>query len=280
LSKKSEKDYTNLPSGTYTFRLKARNNLRNESAINSYSFSVLPPWYQTIWAYILYSLVAISLAYLLYRKQQKKLIRERQKHQEEQKRTSYLHQLELEKSEKEVVKLRNEKLESEIGFKNTELATTAMHLVQKEEFLLKIKEEIQHLNKNGKEKADPAELKKILRILSEEEKLNEEWEQFSVHFDKVHGDFLVRLKEKYPTLKPHELKLCAYLRMNLSSKEIARLMSISVRGVEISRYRLRKKLEIPTETNLFQFLFDLQRNEGEYRTRNKEQGTDEGTQTS
>ncbi len=260
-SKKSEKDYTNLPSGAYTFKVKARNNLRNESAVNSYSFSVMPPWYQTIWAYLLYGILAISLGYLLYRKQQKKLLRERQKHQEEQKRTAYLHQLELEKSEKEVVKLRNEKLESEIGFKNTELATTAMHLVQKEEFLLKIKDEIQHLNKNGKDKADPAELKKILRILSEEEKLNEEWEQFSVHFDKVHGDFLVRLKEKYPTLKPHELKLCAYLRMNLSSKEIARLMSISVRGVEISRYRLRKKLEIPTETNLFQFLFDLQRND-------------------
>ena len=183
---------------------------------------------------------------------------ERQKHQEEQKRTAYLHQLELEKTEKEVVKLRNEKLETEIEFKNTELATTAMHLVQKEEFLLKVKEELQHLNNSGKEKSDP-ELKKLLRILSEEEKLNEEWEQFSIHFDKVHGDFLVKLKEKYPGLKPHELKLCAYLRMNLSSKEIARLMSISVRGVEISRYRVRKKLEIPTETNLFQFLFDLQR---------------------
>lgn len=259
-SKKTEKDYTNLSAGTYTFKVKARNNLRNESAVSSYSFIVLPPWYQATWAYVIYILIAILLAYLLYRRLQKKLLRERQKHQEEQKRTTYLHQLELEKSEKEVVKLRNEKLESEIEFKNTELATTAMHLVQKEEFLLKIKEEIQHLNKNGKEKPDASELKKILRILTEEEKLNEEWEQFSVHFDKVHGDFLIRMKENYPSLKPHELKLCAYLRMNLSSKEIARLMSISVRGVEISRYRLRKKLQIPTETNLFQFLFDLQRN--------------------
>ena len=257
-SKKTEKDYTNLQAGDYTFRVKARNNLRNESAVNSYSFTVLPPWYQSWWAFSLYFLAAIIVVYLIYKKQQKKLLLERQKHQEEQKRTAYLHQLELEKTEKEVVKLRNEKLESEIEFKNTELATTAMHLVQKEEFLLKVKEELQHLNNAGKDKSDP-ELKKLLRILTEEEKLNEEWEQFSIHFDKVHGDFLVRLKEKYPGLKPHELKLCAYLRMNLSSKEIARLMSISVRGVEISRYRLRKKLEIPTETNLFQFLFDLQR---------------------
>jgi DNA-binding CsgD family transcriptional regulator len=93
--------------------------------------------------------------------------------------------------------------------------------------------------------------------LSEEEKLNDEWEQFSIHFNNVHGDFLIKLSEKYPILKAHELKLSAYLRMNLTSKEIAQLMSISVRGVEISRYRLRKKLNIPTETNLFQFLFEI-----------------------
>ncbi|MES1198132.1 MAG: triple tyrosine motif-containing protein [Chitinophagaceae bacterium] len=259
-SKKTEKDYTNLPAGSYNFQVKARNNLRNESTISTYSFSVQPPWYQTTWAYVLYILMVVYFTYFIYNRQRKKLLMERQKHQEEQKNLAYMHQLELEKTEKEVVKLKNEKLETEIEFKNTELASTAMHLVQKEEFLLKIKDELHHLNNAIKDKAEPGDLKKILRILSEEEKLNEEWEQFSVHFDKVHGDFLIKLKEKYPTLKPHELKLCAYLRMNLSSKEIARLMSISVRGVEISRYRLRKKLEIPTESNLFQFLFDLQRN--------------------
>jgi len=257
-SPKTEKDYTNLPAGNYTFRVKARNNLRNESAVSSYSFSVLPPWYLNTWALIGYFIVGGWLAYLIYSRQQKKIMQERAKHQEEQKRLAYLHQLELEKSEKEVVKLRNEKLETEIEFKNSELASTAMHLVQKESFLSKIKEELQHLNKAVKEdKPDSTDLKKILRILSEEEKLNEEWEQFSVHFNKVHSDFLLLLKEKYPTLKAHELKLCAYLRMNLSSKEIAQLMSISVRGVEISRYRLRKKLQVPTETNLFQFLFDI-----------------------
>lgn len=258
-SKKTEKDYTNLPAGNYEFKVKMRNNLRNESEVSSYSFVILPPWYQTIWAYLIYAAIAIWFIYFLYRKHKKKLLRERNKHIEEQKRQAYLHQLELEKSEKELVKLRNEKLEAEIEFKNSELATTAMHLVQKEEFLVKIKEELQHLNKSGKEKPDTTDLKKILRFLSEEEKLNEEWEQFSVHFNKVHSNFLIVLKDRYPDLKAHELKLCAYLRMNLSSKEIAQLMSISVRGVEISRYRLRKKLQIPTEVNLFQFLFDIQR---------------------
>ena len=258
-SKRTEKDYTNLPAGAYRFQIKARNNLGNESAVNAYIFKVLPPWYQTQWAYLVYLLIVIYVAYFLYRRHHKKLLAERAKHQEEQKRQAYLHQLELEKSEKEVVKLRNEKLESEIEFKNSELATTAMHLVQKEEFITRIKGGLQHLDKGGMDKAAPGEVKKLLRSLSEEEDLNKEWEQFSVHFNKVHSDLLIILKEKYPSLKAHELKLCAYLRMNLSSKEIARLLSISVRGVEISRYRVRKKLEIPTETNLFQFLFDLQR---------------------
>lgn len=117
---------------------------------------------------------------------------------------------------------------------------------------------INQLQQAGRATIEPTELKKMLRSLSEENSLNDEWEQFSIHFNKVHGDFLLILKERFPELKPHELKLCAYLRMNLSSKEIAHLMSISVRGVEISRYRLRKKLQLATEVNLFQFLFDLE----------------------
>ena len=117
-----------------------------------------------------------------------------------------------------------------------------MHLVQKGELLENIREELMRLKKgfNG-ETSSPEEFKKILRILGEENKTDKDWEQFAVHFDKVHSDFLRTLKALYPALSPHELKLCAYLRMNLSSKEIARLENISVRGVEIGRYRLRKK---------------------------------------
>ena len=78
------------------------------------------------------------------------------------------------------------------------------------------------------------------------------------HFDKVHSDFLVKLKETHPTVTGNELKLSAYLRMNLSTKEIAQLMNISVRGVEISRYRLRKKLGLPSEVGLFDYLIKVE----------------------
>jgi len=253
-NKKTEKDYTNLSIGYYVFEVKARNNLNNESPVTSYIFQVLPPWYFNIWSIAFYGILLFILIYLLYKLQAKKYSK---RYQEQQKELELKHQIELEKTDKELIQLKNEKLETEIEFKNSELASSAMNLVQKKEFILKIKETLQHLNKSEKESMDSQDLKKLLRSLSEEEKLNDEWEQFSIHFNNVHGDFLIKLSEKYPILKAHELKLSAYLRMNLTSKEIAQLMSISVRGVEISRYRLRKKLNIPTETNLFQFLFEI-----------------------
>ncbi|MDN3584813.1 ligand-binding sensor domain-containing protein [Mucilaginibacter flavus] len=266
-SKKTEKDYTNLSAGTYTFKVKARNHQNNESAVSYYTFTINPPWYLSIWAFIVYVMAFAYLLYYVYRMQEKRHIRnqekelliQRQKNEEEQKQMAYLHQLELERSEKELVKLKNEKLESEIEFKNSELASSAMSLVQKKEFILKVKDELQRINKSGKDVVEAVEIKKILRLLSEEKKVNEEWEQFSIHFNKVHADFLTVIKERYPSINQQELKLSAYLIMNLSSKEIAQLMAISVRGVEISRYRLRKKLQIPTEINLFEFLFEIQR---------------------
>ncbi len=263
----AEKDYTNLPAGTYTFHIKARSSPSHESAIYQYTFTIKPPWYETIWAYAFYVLLAGALLFAILKYQarkhlkklQAKRLADQQRFEEEQRQTAYRHHLELEKSEKELIRLQNEKLEAEITHKNAELASATMNLVQKKEFILKLKAELQQLQKAVKVGDDNPELKKILKALSEEEKLDDEWEQFSQHFNSVHGDFLTILKSKFPDLKPHELRLCAYLRMNLSSKEIAPLMSISVRGVEISRYRLRKKMALPTEINLVQYLMDLKK---------------------
>jgi ligand-binding sensor domain-containing protein/DNA-binding CsgD family transcriptional regulator len=251
-SQKTEKEYTNLSAGNYIFKVKARNNLGNESEVRSYYFTVLPPWYQTIWMYMVYAALAVFAGYRLYRYQKKKFKAQQARHEEEQKQLQYLYQLELEKTEKELVKLRNEKLEAEIRHKNTELASTAMHLVQKGELLGKVKDQMLKLKQTAD--TDTSDVKKILRTISDEDKMDEQWEHFSIHFDKVHSDFLLTLKNKYPLITNNEMKLSAYLRMNLSTKEIAQLMNISVRGVEISRYRLRKKLEVPKEENLFDFL--------------------------
>ena len=254
---RTEKEYTNLPAGKYMFEVKVRNNLGNESPVSHYTFKVLPPWYQTIWAKLLYLLLFAAILYVLYGWQRKKFLRQQTKHEEEQQKLLYIHELEINKTENELVALKNDKLEAEIGFKNAELASSAMHLVKKGELLTKIKTELAQVMKRLDNEHAIAELKKMIKTLGEDDNIDKEWENFTKHFDKVHSDFVMKLKEKHPAISGNELKLCAYLRMNLSTKEIAQLMNISVRGVEISRYRLRKKLGITSEVGLFDHLINI-----------------------
>lgn len=259
-NKRTDKEYTNLPEGSYQFEVKVRNNLGNESAIASYSFGMLPPWYRSFWAYIIYIVLIISAIISIQKWQKKKFLLQAAKHEEEQNRLLYIHELELNKTENELVALRNEKLEAEINFKNSELASSAMHLVKKGELLTKSKNELAQLMKELDNPQAIGEIKKLIKSLSADENMDKEWENFAKHFDKVHSDYLVVLKEKHPDITPNELKLCAYLRMNLSTKEIAQLINISVRGVEISRYRLRKKLGIASEMSIFDYLINLNGN--------------------
>jgi ligand-binding sensor domain-containing protein/DNA-binding CsgD family transcriptional regulator len=260
-NKRTEKEYTNLPAGKYSFEVKVRNNLGNESAVAVYAFDMLPPWYETTWAYLLYLLLFAAGIYTVYKWQVKKFEEQQTKHEEEQKRLQYIHELERSKTETELMALRNEKLEVEINFKNSELASSAMHLVKKGELLTKIKAELSHVMKSMDNPQAVNELKKMIKTLSEDDQMDQEWENFTKHFDKVHSDFVVSLKEKHPSITGNEIKLCAYLRMNLSTKEIAQLMNISVRGVEISRYRLRKKLGLASEVSLFDYLIQLHKEE-------------------
>ena len=253
-SPRTEKEFTTLPAGSYTFEVKVRNNLGNESPIASYQFEIVPPWYLTLWVKLIYAGLFLIGVVFLRGWYKRKLRLQQAKHTDEQQKLLYIHELELSKTESELVNLRNEKLEAEITLMNTELASAAMHLLKKGEVLAKSKEELSKVLKVVDQPEAIGELKKMLRSLNEDEKMDQEWENFSKNFDKVHSDFLVALKEKHPAITANELKLSAYLRMNLSTKEIAQLTNISVRGVEISRYRLRKKLEIPSEQNLFDYL--------------------------
>jgi DNA-binding NarL/FixJ family response regulator len=126
-----------------------------------------------------------------------------------------------------------------------------MHLVEREDALNRVKDELQKLYKTTGNNHD---VKTALQLLNGVEKNNSNWEQFASHFNEISNDFLKKLKAGYPMLTNSDLKVCAYLQLNLSSKEIAQLMNISVRGVEMSRYRIRKKLGLPQEQPLHEFL--------------------------
>lgn len=264
-----EKEYTNLKAGKYIFHLKARYGPSNEFKEFSFTFQIETPWYRSIWAYLFYILALVSMIFLLLRLQKQRLLKKEQKRmleaklkfEEEQRQINYKHQLKLEKKEKAIIQLKNENLQAEIKHKNEDLASAAMNLLQKKAFLNRITSELNNLYQLIKDQVDTSEIRKIIRQLNSEEKLDEEWEQFSIHFNNVHSDFLITLKKAFPELNAHEMKLCAYLRMNLSSKEIAQLFSISVRGVEISRYRLRKKLKLQSHQDLFEFLMNIQIND-------------------
>jgi ligand-binding sensor domain-containing protein/DNA-binding CsgD family transcriptional regulator len=251
-STKTEKDYTNLSFGRYRFRVKARNSIDTETNEAGFAFTILPPWYMTVWAWLLYIAAGVAAVVTGSRYQRRKLLKQQLKFEEKQRQMEIIHQLEMEKNEKEIIRLQNEKLENEILLKTRELADTSLHLVERNEALLKVKESLQRLYRDTPQGAH--DLKRTLQLINEVEKNDDSWDKFASHFDEVNSNFLRNLRQAHPKLSNTDMKLCAYLELNLASKEIAQLMNISVRGVEIGRYRLRKKLRLESGQSLQEFL--------------------------
>lgn len=247
---KTEKDYTNLSNGSYQFKIKARDNQGNESTIVAYPFSINAPWYKTIWAILGYLSILAGLVFMIHKHQKNKLLVQQQKFEDEQKRLMYIHHLELEKNEKEIIKLQNEKLAQEVLLKKKELANTSMHLMENADTLTKIKEKVSRLNNDTN---SPGDIKSITELIKDTEKINSNWESFAAHFDDLNDGFLNKLKKQYPQLTNSDLKVCTYIKLNLTTKEIAQLLNITVRGVEVSRYRIRKKMGLQTEQSLATF---------------------------
>jgi len=252
----NEKEYTNLSQGNYTFKVRAKNVFGEISEPTEIAISVFPPWYRSRLAYALYGIglllifgIAMYIQDALYKHDKEKLTQEQKR--ELEKKESEIVEV-SKKSEQEISKLRNDKLRAEIDHKNRELATTTMHLINKNEFMLTLRDTIKDISKSGSKDS----IKKLIKDIDRNMAEDEGWDQFTKHFDQVHGEFLTNIKKDHPNLTPQEIKLCAYLRMNMSSKEIANLLNISVRGVEISRYRLRKKLNISRDTNLVDYMME------------------------
>jgi DNA-binding CsgD family transcriptional regulator/F0F1-type ATP synthase membrane subunit b/b' len=159
-----------------------------------------------------------------------------------------------EKAEKEVIKLSNEKLQNEIEHKSAQLASGTMAMMRKNNLLSSIKDELQTQKEKLGDQLPDKSYNKLIKLIEDGIEDEHEWEIFEQLYNEAHGNFFKRLKEEYPQLTPSDLRLCAYLRMNLSSKEIAPLLNISVRGVEERRYRLRKRLDLSTDQNLTELI--------------------------
>jgi DNA-binding CsgD family transcriptional regulator/ligand-binding sensor domain-containing protein len=247
-SQLSEITFENLPFGSYVFNVKA--NVGNVSTENIaiYSFEILRPWYLSNLALLTYFLFFILIGYLIhrfyrryYRKQQQALLKENQKRLKRKKI----------KSEKKLIQIKNEKLNQEIDNKNRELAISTMSIIKKNEFLNALKKELEEIKST-------TQISKVIKTIDKNINNDDDWKFFEDAFNNADKNFLKKIKSLHPNLTPNDLRLCAYLRLNLSSKEIAPLLNISVRSVEVKRYRLRKKMELPRENSLTSYILKLQ----------------------
>ncbi|WP_159799365.1 triple tyrosine motif-containing protein [Flavobacterium sp. MK4S-17] len=242
-------NFKNLPPGDYTFKVRAK--IGDSLSLNTvqYTFTILKPWYATNTAVIIYFILALIAAYFInraykqhYKKQEEKLI-------EENNRLLEIKELE---NEQELMKIKNEKLQQEFENKNRELAVSTMNLIKKNELLSMIKDDLKKNNENT-----DRSIKSVITTINKNINEDDTWDMFKEAFNNADKDFLKKVKNAHPSLTPNDLRLCAYLRLNLSSKEIAPLLNISVRSVEIKRYRLRKKMDLPHESGLVEYILSI-----------------------
>ncbi|MBS7253059.1 helix-turn-helix and ligand-binding sensor domain-containing protein [Flavobacterium branchiicola] len=245
-STKATANFKNLAPGKYTFKVRAKyaNTILEKTAV--YTFVVLKPWYLTNLAFFVYFLLMLVMAYFInkaytnyYQKQKEKLIEE----------NNLLLEIQELENEQQLMKLRNEQLSQDVDNKNRELAVSTMSLNSKNELLAFIKDDLKKTAQN-----DSSNIKSVISTINKNITEEDSWNVFKEAFDNADKDFLKRIKQMHPALTPNDLRLCAYLRLNLSSKEIAPLFNISVRSVEIKRYRLRKKMDLQHETGLVEYI--------------------------
>jgi DNA-binding CsgD family transcriptional regulator len=256
------KEYTNLPEGHYVFEVKAIvDGQCYEESISRIEFEIRPPWHRSWLALITYVLAVALLLFSVYvktiRKQKRiihlkgqELIAQRRRHSEETK-----------VKDREIDELQAKNLQAELNFKTQELSGYILNVIRKNEMLEEVKKNAVSIAKAIDEKKEPMAVKqKVNRLISQ---INtniandSDFEVFESNFNLIHQDFFKLLDERFPALNRSEKTLCAYLKMNLSSKEIAPLLNISIRGVEVNRYRLRKRMGLSHDVNLTEYLQSL-----------------------
>lgn len=239
--------FENLPSGAYKFIVRARIGDDISENTEQYSFKIKRPWYTSNSAIAVYAVLFVVFSLMMhhiykryYKNQQRKVLISKEKE---------LRSKELE-NQQQIMRFKNEKLRQDIDNKNRELGISTMSLIKKNEFLNTIKKELQSVE-------NVRNLRNVIKIIDRNLNDKDDWHIFEEAFNNADKDFLKKIKSLHPELTSNDLRLCAYLRLNLSSKEIAPLLNISTRSVEVKRYRLRKKLNLEHEDSLTDYILEI-----------------------
>lgn len=169
----------------------------------------------------------------------------------------YLQKLKLQQSELKRLNLRLEKenLTADIEKKNRELTTTVLNLIERNEFVTKISDSLKKIQSENKDN-NGDDLEKIIKSL-DKESINKLWKEFEIRYMEVHNDFHDKLTSQFPNLSANERRLCAFIVLDLSTKDISSITYQSLHSIKIARYRLRKKLGLDKNENLTIFLNNL-----------------------
>ncbi len=155
-------------------------------------------------------------------------------------------------AEEEIKRLQQQSIEQ----KNHELTSAAILIANKNEVLEKLGKLADKMDCNN-ENSQPEIRKEMLREIERQTDVESQWEQFRLHFESIHHSFFEKLHSQTANLTQTDLQMCAYIKLNMATKEIARLMNITPESVNTHRYRLRKKLTLPADETLDSFVHGL-----------------------
>ena len=245
-SKSSSVLFENISYGSYTFKVRGIIAGKLSDNVAKYQFEIKRPWYYSNLFISAYVSLFLFFIYVLHITSKRYYKRQRERLLDKAQKELVLKELE---SSQAIIKINNEKLRNDIENKNRELAISTMNIIKKNEFLSSIKTELI--------KSDVSKNSSVVKIIDKNLNNTDDWKMFQEAFNNADKDFLKKMKSMHSNLTPNDLRMCAYLRLNLSSKEIAPLLNISPRSVEVKRYRLRKKMSLPHDANLTNYILEI-----------------------
>lgn len=246
-------DFVGLSPGEHKIRIRAsvQGEMTEEQSV---LLSITSPWYRKWYAYLFYVLLILAIIFVNHARHLKALKKQKHKmllkEQKSLRKQAEKHRQKIQQIEQEQLQKEYDELKQQLKNKTIELATKARDNEEKNRLILSLKEGCKKAQKNPTiSKLKLAEMSRTL-----DSYLNVEDNTFEIQMDELHQDFFKKLKAQFPELSSNDLRLCAYLKIGLNSKEIADILNIQPSSAYISRSRLRKKLNLQTDEDLYSFL--------------------------
>ena len=239
--------FNNLQYGNYKFELNAKVGENINPETKQISFTINRPWYLSNFMFINYIVLISLVIFLINKYSTNYYLREERRLANINKRKLEIREIQR---QQQLVNLENEKLQQDVESKSRELAVSTMSMIKKNQFLGKIKTDLKKIT-------DVSKVSSVIKTIDRNLNNEDDWRFFEEAFNNADKEFLQKIKNSHPNLTNNDLKLCAYLRLNLSSKDVAPLLNISLRSVEIKRYRLRKKMNLTHNEGLTDYILSL-----------------------